>query len=684
MHSDHNPATERRAAHMDPVAQAWPGAWFRYVLAADGCERLSHLNEGCARIWEVDNHRAERDSKVWWALVDPQDTAGLRASIETSAKTLRDWSYEWRITTPSGRQKWLHGVARPIPLDQGDVAWNTLIVDITHSRRAECSVRDRFHQMLDGVSHISVQGYSMDLTTRYWNKASERLYGYTAKEAIGKNLLDLIIPEAMRESVLAAVSQMVRSGQPIPEGRLRLRRKNGQPVEVLSSHAYVEFPGHDPELYCIDMDLTAQREAQVPHTPLESPQDKSQKMAALGTLAGGVAHDFNNIVAAISGNVELALSDLGPQDPARTSVLEIRKASRRAKDLVKQILAFSGRPSAQRKHLRLHKAVEDTARLVRANLPPGFEMEVACEPETPTVWVDATQLEQVLLNLYTNAWQAVPKNRVGRISIRLKTHLGWPPGADAESLKQLGLGQAPPEQWAQLSVSDNGEGMKKATLARIFEPFFTTKPPGKGTGLGLAVVHGILTEHQALLDVQSEPGLGTTFTVYFPQAMDTRDVRPSAPEALMSDFGSLEALMKADSGTEATQAHIMFVDDDELMTSLMKRLLEKRGYRVSIFPEANSALREFCKAPEAFDLVITDYNMRGLNGLEFARAVKARSANTPVAIASGHLSEQLRKQAPGAGVTELIDKPDTVAELFAAIDRMAQNIPGQDPESDNG
>ncbi|AOW12449.1 hypothetical protein LPB72_08430 [Hydrogenophaga crassostreae] len=674
-----DPAQAVQVTPLQTMAHELPGAFFHYVRDGLGNERISRMSGGCTALWEVSNQSIERDTAALWALVDPRDMEPFRASIEQSASSLKDWAYEWRITTPSGKPKWLHGVGRPERLPQGAVGWNVLIIDITQSRRVDTSLRDnneRFRQMLDGLSNVSVQGYGMDLTTRYWNKASERIYGYTAKEAIGKNLLDLIIPEDMHDGVLAEVARMIQTGKAIPEGDLTLVRKDGTAINVFSSHAFVEMPGYEPELYCIDFDITERREAEALRAQLDAKTGEGQKMEALGTLAGGVAHDFNNIVAAISGNVALALDDLDPSHPARTSVLEIRTASRRAKELVQQILAFSRRQQVQRKSMRLKSMLEETAKMVRTNMPAGFDMQVRCESQTPRVMADATKIEQVLLNLLTNAWQAVPSGRLGVVSVSLETYHGLPPNTDAKVLASLNLEEAQTRTWARITVSDNGEGMSKATRTRIFEPFFTTKRPGLGTGLGLAVVHGILAEHQAILDVQSTVGQGSSFSVYFPADIDDADAMVSAPAALMTDLGPLEQIGDfRDPNT--TQAHIMYVDDDELMTSLMQRLMEKRAYRISIFSNANSALREFCKAPELFDLVITDYNMHAFNGLEFARAVKARSPSTPVAIASGNLSDTLRYEAAKVGVDELIHKPDKVQDILITIDRLAKNMPGK-------
>jgi PAS domain S-box-containing protein len=669
--------------HPTPTSQL-PGAVFCLRLEPDGSERITGMSPGCAALWGVENAQIEQDASRLWALLGPNDLANFRSALQRSAGSMQDWVQEWCIQTPSGSRKWVHARGRPAKTGNGGTVWHTMAMDTTQSRRAEASIRDtgeRFRQLLDRVSNVSVQGYARDMTTRYWNKASERLYGYTAEEAIGQNLLDLIIPTPMHSAVTGAVTTMMATGQSIPEGDLRLRRKDGSPIAVFSSHAYVEIPGSEPEFYCIDFDLTERQEAESLRTLLESQLRESQKMEALGTLAGGVAHDFNNIVAAILGNVELALSDIEEQSPARTSLLEIRKASRRARELVKQILAFSRRQTLERKPMRLEKIVDESMRLVKATLPPGIELRVACEADTPRALADATQIEQVLLNLCTNAWQCMPSGRAGTITVTLESYAGVPPNTNVSTLAHLGLGDQ--TAWVCLSVGDDGEGMSEETRKRIFEPFFTTKEPGKGTGLGLSVVHGILRDHQAVLDVQSALGEGTTFAMYFPVDSAHHASQVSTPAALMTDFGDFEGLENnhppENAEKEDAPIHILYLDDDELITFLMKRLLEKKRYRVSVFVDAREALNAFAETPEQFDLVISDYNMPGMSGVDFARAVKALSINTPVAITSVDLNDSLRAEAPAAGVTELIYKPNSVEELFAAVDRLAQSITNRRP-----
>ena len=260
-----------------------------------------------------------------------------------------------------------------------------------------------------------------------------------------------------------------------------------------------------------------------------------------------------------------------------------------------------------------------------------------------------------MYNLCTNAWQAVRGVAHGHVAVRLEAHQDSPVAVGAT-----------PTSWARLTVRDNGMGMNDETRSRMFEPFFTTKPPGTGTGLGLAVVHGILRDHDAVMEVQSAPGEGSTFSVLFPAAVGAASSNLAPPAQQVPRQRAAAPL----------GAHILYVDDDEMIAFLMERLLQREGYRVTVFTHAAKALAAVRDRAEPFDLVITDYNMPGMSGLDFARAVKALQPDSPVAITSGYISEELRAQAPTAGVSELIYKPNTVEDLFAAVDRLARSVLG--------
>ena len=398
-------------------------------------------------------------------------------------------------------------------------------------------------------------------------------------------------------------------------------------------------------------DLSAVKRGEEARAQLEGQLRESQKMEALGTLAGGVAHDFNNALAAIVGNVELARQDVGPGHPALESLEEIGKAGRRAKDLVQQILAFGRRQQLERKPMSLALVVVETARLMRATLPAMTELRVDCAADTPAVLADAAQVKQMLLNLCANAAQAAQdQGRPGVVDIRLDTY---------ELLPGKAQGELRPGRYARLTVSDNGPGMDEATRSHIFEPFFTTKPAGKGTGLGLSVVHGIVQVHDASIEVESSPGEGSTFRIFFPAVeVPVADavVPAPAPEA-----GRVHGKGK----------HVLYLDDEEAIIFLMKRLLERQGYRFSGYTEPRKALEAVRADPGEFDIAVTDYYMPGMSGLEVAQALKEIRPDLPVVMASGYITEELRAKAPAAGIRELIYKPNSVEDLCEAVARFA-------------
>jgi len=379
---------------------------------------------------------------------------------------------------------------------------------------------------------------------------------------------------------------------------------------------------------------------------LEAQLRESQRIESIGTLAGGIAHDFNNILAAILGNVALARTDIGVDHPAQRSLEQIRKASTRARDLVQQILAFGRRQPHSLVAQPLQPLIEEAAALLRSTLPSSVALNCTLAREALHVEADATQIQQVLMNLCTNAWHAL-QDRPGQIRIGLEQHTIEAHGVSRS--KALA-----PGRYARLWVQDSGIGMDAATQARIFEPFFTTKPTGQGTGLGLSVVHGIVAAHQGAIRIDSAPGQGTTVHLYFPI---------TAPGAL-----AVPAPSRADPATAAgTGEHVLYVDDDEVILLLVDRLLVQAGYRVSVFNEGRAAVAAVRAEPMAFDLVVSDFNMPGFTGLDVARAIVEIRPDLPVVISSGYITEDLRAQASAAGVRSLLQKQNTLEELALLV-----------------
>ena len=404
-----------------------------------------------------------------------------------------------------------------------------------------------------------------------------------------------------------------------------------------------------PVCRAVLVDVTERLRAEASMRLLEVQLRESQKMEAIGTLAGGIAHDFNNILGGILGNLDLARQDVGAGHPALQPLDQIHKASLRARILVQQILTFSHRQSEPAGRQAVRAPVAEALALLRTTVPAGVRLQVDLSDAPLFVWMDATQLQQVVMNLCTNAWHAL-KDGVGCISVVLgDTVIGDDVTPRA--------GQLPPGRYAHLRVSDDGTGMDAAVQAHVFEPFFTTKPVGQGTGLGLAVVHGIVAAHGGAITLDSTQGRGSAFDVYLPlldAPEDTETVDPVAPQASVAGQGQ----------------HVLYVDDDEVMRVMVQHLLQRLGYRVSGFADPQAALTAIGEQPGAVDLVVTDHNMPGMSGLQLAAALAALRAELPIILSSGYVTDDMRAQAKRLGVRDVLHKENTLDELGKLVARV--------------
>ena len=400
-----------------------------------------------------------------------------------------------------------------------------------------------------------------------------------------------------------------------------------------------------PRFIVLARDITERKRAEFERQALEQQLREAQKMESIGTLAGGIAHDFNNILAAILGNVALARVDAAGEPTVLASLDQINRAALRARHLVQQILAFSRREQQGLSVQPLRPVVEESLGLLRATLPAGVQIDTVLPQATVMVRADATQLQQVLINLCTNAWHALPAQG-GRIEV----------GFERVQLDEA-LRQRQPElaagAYAHLWVSDNGSGMDAATRDRIFDPFFTTKPVGRGTGLGLSVVHGIVRAHEGSMAVDTAPGRGSTFHLYIP-----------SPEA-DSDGDDARPARAADA--RGSGQRVLYIDDDEVMVVMVERLLERAGFNVTAEVSAVAAMERLRADPDAFDAVVTDFNMPEMSGVEVARFIGHLRPRLPIVISTGYLSEELREQAVAVGVRALLKKENTLEELAGLL-----------------
>ena len=390
-------------------------------------------------------------------------------------------------------------------------------------------------------------------------------------------------------------------------------------------------------------DITQRERTAVERLRIEEKLRQAQKLEAIGTLAGGIAHDFNNILAGIIGFADLGIQDAANPAAATANFTEILKAGGRARDLVRQILAFSRHRDQDRKPLDLEENVRDALRLLRATLPATVEIISEFEPGTPKVLADSVQIHQIVTNLATNAWHALG-DRTGHIRVQLSIF-----AVDADFAHTHP--DLRPARYVRLSVSDNGCGMDSATAARIFEPFFTTKEPGRGTGLGLSVVHGIMKSCDGAISVYTKPGDGTNFHLYFP-ALDFD--APGSTEA--------EPALIAGSGQR-----VLFIDDEPVLNLLGERFLTRLGYVPVIERDAIAAIARFREQP--FDLVITDLTMPQLSGIDLARRLWEIRPGTRIILTTGYTATLDTPRAREIGFRELLLKPYSIQALGDCLQR---------------
>ncbi|MFW2374294.1 MAG: PAS domain S-box protein [Gammaproteobacteria bacterium] len=443
--------------------------------------------------------------------------------------------------------------------------------DITEIRVAEQNYKSLFDKMPDGYCIFETifdeNNRPVDYRFLSINPAYERITGFKANDLIGKTLLELFSDKA--KHWIEIVSQISLSGEP-------------KTFEYFSSelNKHLEMTAYtllDNRLACIFQDITLRKKAEQENKVFEAQLRQTQKMEAIGTLSGGIAHDFNNILAAILGYAEMARDDVPGRSSARRNLNEVLKAGNRAKNLVKQILAFSRKAEQSREAVEVRLLIQETLNFIRATIPTTIRIESNIDPDCGSILADPTQIHQVLMNLCTNAFHAMEdEGGVLRVDVSVVELI-------ADQLKNGS--SLKPGAYLLLSVIDTGVGIKEEQLERIFEPYFTTKEFGKGSGMGLSVVHGIVKSHDGLITVESMPGKGTSFNLYFPRCETATDDK-------------LEYVAPLPGGKEK----ILIIDDDASIAGLTKKRLQTLGYQATVMTSSLDALEIFRSDPNASKL----------------------------------------------------------------------------------
>ena len=620
------------------------------VRVKDGQAAETTHSPGCLA---VTGYRAEEFTRapyLWIDIVFPED----RPEVEKRARQLLTGeappSFEHRIVHKNGSVRWVSNTFAPHRDERGVlVAYDGLIQDITTRKGAEEALAEsekRYRLIAENIQDVfwmATPGlermvYVSPAYERIWGRNIENLYASPESyiEAVHPEDRDrareVSVTSASRGNAWSSTYRVVR-----PDGSIRWVEERGFPLSDARGGWYLTIG--------VVTDVTDRKQAELEREKFEAQLRQAHKLEAIGTLAGGIAHDFNNILAPIIGYSEMAMEDAPHNSPMRSDLEQVIKAAHRARELVRQILIFSRRSDdVDRVPMDLGTTVTEVLKLLRASIPSTIE--ITQDIGKGMVLADPTQMHQVLLNLCTNASHALEDRGTLHVSLT-EAELG------ERDNRSFAIKVPRPGKYFKVSVSDTGCGMNAETMQRIFDPYFTTKEVGKGSGLGLAVVHGIVKRHEGALRIRSEPGRGSTFDVFIPGIEAKED-------------GWRGRTKSRPGGKES----ILIVDDEEMLATLTGKILAQLGYVITTKTSALEALAAFRTSPDDFDLIITDYTMPQLTGTELAGRILEIRPDMPIILCTGHSERVTETTAEEMGIARFALKPldrSQLAELVRSV-----------------
>jgi PAS domain S-box-containing protein len=554
--------------------------------------------------------------------------------------------FDWEVIRADGSKGHVDASVTLITDEAGNrIGFRGIARDITERKQAEKDLRESEEKYRQLVNHAPAGIYEVDFAKGKLVSVNDVMSEYTGYSK--DELLDMSAPDFLtRESQKQMTDRMARlmKGEKIyGSAEYKARTKDGREFWMLVNARYFyDKYGKLKSAMVVAHDITDRKRAQEEKARLEDRLQQAQKMEAIGTLAGGIAHDFNNILSVIIGYTELILMSGNVDAEVRQNLKEIFNASKHARDMVKQILAFSRQSKQERKPIQVAHIVKEAIKMLRASLPTTILIQQQIEKDTGIIEADPTQIHQVLMNLCTNAAHAM-NGKDGVLQISLSNM----------ELDHAALEMAPdlkPGSYLKLSVSDTGHGIAPDAKEKIFDPYFTTKKKEEGTGLGLAVVQGIVKSHNGAVAIESEVGKGATFHVYLPTIM-----RKLATEEEIS--------------TPLPMGHecILFVDDEQPLVEIGKQMLQRLGYTVATRTSSIEALELFKANPDRFDLVITDIVMPNMTGETLAEKMMDIRSDIPVILCTGYSEKITRKNASEMGIQSFLMKPLVMRDLATTV-----------------
>ena len=601
--------------------------------------RFIYANSAYEKIWGRSCESLLLNPESFYEAVHPRDRFRVQAESRRAVKSELD--LEYRIRWPDRSVRWVKDRRFPIYSDDRPEAYIAGVVsDITDRRRSQQALIESHVRFVTVLDSLDANIYVADMNTfeiLLMNKHMRDNYG---GDQVGKTCWQALRNETSPCGHCTNEQLIDRDGRPADVCVWEYKNPRTRKWFINYDRAIKWVDGRLVRLQ-IATDITRVKELEKESLRIQAQLQQTQKMEAIGTLAGGIAHDFNNILSAVIGYTEIALTDIDRNSLIERNLQQVLKAGHRARDLVKQILTFSRQTDRELKPVHLESILQETHRLLRASLPSTISISQEIHSKAAAM-ADPTQIHQVVMNLCTNAAHAMRESGgVLRLSLddilidepMVASHAGLVPGP-----------------YMRLTIEDTGHGMTPKLLNRIFDPFFTTKDRGEGTGMGLAVVLGIVKSHGGIITVESEVGRGSTFEILLPAILCEIDGEDAGSPVLPTGFES-----------------ILFVDDEVALVDLGAQILTRLGYQVTTRTSSIEALELFIQEPNRFDLVISDTTMPNLTGDHLAQKILGIRPDLPVVLCTGYSERMSRERAADIGIASFVLKPIVMSELASTV-----------------